>query len=192
MTDILIRDAIPEDAAALLEIYRPYVERTAVSFEYAAPSLGEFAGRIASATERYPWLVAECGGRLLGYAYAGAYKSRPAYGWAAESTVYVDMGARRCGIGGRLYRELESVLRAQGVQNMEASIAFPPTPDEYLTADSAEFHARMGFVQVARFRACGYKFGRWYDSVWMEKLIGGHESPPPPFRPYPELRGARL
>ncbi len=186
--NMLIRSARIEDAAALLEIYRPYADKTAVSFEYGAPSREEFAARVEKTLERYPYLVAENGGRLLGYAYAGAYKSRPAYGWAAETTVYMAQDMKRRGVGGLLYRELEAELREQGVQTMYACIACTDDADEYLNRDSLEFHARMGFSEVGRFHKCGYKFGRWYDTVWMEKFIGDNAVPPPPFRPRTEVR----
>lgn len=186
-----IRPAAPGDAAALLRIYAPYVRETAVTFEYDVPTREEFAARIAGTLTRYPCLVAERDGQPAGYAYAGAFKARPAYDWAVETTVYVDRAQRRGGVGRRLYGALERALSAQGILNLNACIACPAEePDPYLTGDSAAFHRRMGYRLAGRFTQCGFKFGRWYDMIWMERLIGPHTSSAPPVRPFsPELAG---
>lgn len=180
----LIRVAVPEDAAALLRIYAPYVERTAITFEYDAPSEEEFAGRIEKTLKRYPYLVAEEDGAALGYACAGAFNERAAYDWAAETTVYIAEDAKRRGLGRRLYQALEQALSAQNILNLNACIACPPREDPYLTRDSVEFHRSLGYRLVGTFTQCGYKFGRWYDMAWMEKHIGAHTSPQPAVRPF--------
>lgn len=185
--DLTIRAAAPEDAAALLAIYAPYVEKTAVTFEYSVPSPEDFAGRVARTLERYPWLIAEAGGQIMGYAYAGRFQERAAYGWAVETSVYVREDAKRRGTGRALYGALERCLAAQGVLNLNACIACPERPDEYLTRDSVEFHSRLGWRLVGEFRQCGCKFGRWYNMVWMEKHIGPHPANPPAVRPFPEV-----
>lgn len=190
--NLIVRPAAPEDAAALLEIYAPYVEKTAVTFEYAVPSAEAFAGRVARTLERYPYLAAEAEGRILGYAYAGPFKERAAYDWAVETTVYVREGERRRGIGRRLYEVLEGCLAAQGILNVNACIACPEREDEYLTRDSVDFHRRLGWRLAGEFRQCGCKFGRWYNMVWMEKHIGEHREDPPPVRPFPEILHAGL
>lgn len=183
-----IRVASPRDAEALLRIYAPYVEETAVTFEYVVPSLAEFAARIAATLERYPYLVAERDGAPVGYAYAGAFKARPAYDWAVETTIYVDRAQRRGGVGRRLYGALERALSAQNILNLNACIAYPSEEDPFLTRDSAAFHSRMGYRMAGRFTQCGFKFDRWYDMIWMERLIGPHTAPAPPVRPFsPEL-----
>ena len=110
-----IRIASPADAARLLEIYRPYVEHTAVSFEYAVPSLPEFEARIARTLQRYPYLIAEDEGGIVGYAYAGAFKEREAYQHGVELSVYVDWNRRGAGVGKRLYAALEQWLAKQNV-----------------------------------------------------------------------------
>jgi len=184
---IVIRAATPADAAELLAVYAPYVEQTAITFEYDVPSEQEFADRIRRTLERYPYLVAECGGRILGYAYAGPFKERAAYDWAVETTIYVRLDCRRSGVGRLLYDALERALAAQHILNLNACIAWPEQEDEYLTMDSVSFHERLGYRLVGRFRKCGYKFGRWYDMVWMEKLIGEHQAEMPPVIPFPEL-----
>lgn len=183
-----IRVAAPEDAAALLEIYAPYVERTAITFEYEVPTAADFAGRIARTLERYPYLVAEAAGRPLGYAYAGAFKERAAYDWAVETTVYVRREMKGRGIGKALYGALERALAAQNILNLNACIACPAEEDAYLDRNSVEFHRHMGYRLVGEFRQCGYKFDRWYNMVWMEKHLGPHRSGQPPVRPFPEIR----
>ena len=153
--DIQIRVARESDAAQLQAIYAPYVERTAVSFEYEVPDVATFAGRIRRVQERYPYLVAESDRELLGYAYAGSFHTREAYSWAAEASIYLRMDCRRMGIGSALYRALESALKAMGVRRLYASIAVPDEPDEHLTLDSVRFHAAMDYHTVGEFHHCG-------------------------------------
>ena len=179
-----IRDVRLTDAGSLLEIYAWYVRHTAVSFEYEPPTLEEFRGRIASTTARYPWLVAEEDGRLLGYAYAGAFKGRAAYDWSCETTIYIDRHLRCRGIGRALYTALEAALASMGMRNLYACSAFADPEDETLTLDSPRFHACMGYTQAGRCHRCASKFGRWYDMVWMEKRIGEHEADPEAVRRY--------
>lgn len=185
--EITIRTAKPEDAEALLEIYRPYVEHSAISFEWTVPDLKEFESRIRRITERYPYLVAERGGRLLGYSYTGPFIGRAAYSLAAEVTIYLSENSRGQGLGRKLYQTLEAVSRAQNITNLYACIGYPDPEDEYLTANSAQFHAHLGYRMAGRFRRCGYKFGRWYDMVWMEKLIGPHTPSAASLIPFPQV-----
>lgn len=182
-TSITIRTANPADAQALLNIYAPYVINTAITFEYAVPSVEEFASRIAHTLEKYPYLIAEEGGNILGYAYASPFHDRPAYDWAVETSIYVDQNIKHRGIGRKLHDALESTLREQGILNMNACIAYPPEEDEHLDKNSVEFHAHMGYRLVGEFYKCGYKFNRWYNMVWMEKMIGEHlsDQKPPKF-----------
>lgn len=104
MQNIRIRVASPKDADALLEIYKPYVLDTAVTFEYEVPSTSEFRRRINNVLEKYPYLVAEDNGEIVGYAYACAFHERPACGWAVETSVYVKQERRKQGIGKHLYK----------------------------------------------------------------------------------------
>lgn len=171
---IEIRNAKTSDADRLLEIYDYYVQNTAITFEYETPSLEEFTARIEHTMKRYPYLVVEVDGRIEGYAYAGVFKDRAAYDWSSETTIYIAHDSRKSGLGRMLYEALEEKLKAMGIQNMYACIAYLDVEDEYLTKNSAEFHEHMGFSKVGVFHKCGYKFGRWYDMVWMEKLIGEH------------------
>ena len=170
-----IRKATENDAEALLKIYAPYVEHTAITFEYEVPSVEEFRSRIRHTLEKYPYLVAEEDGEL-GYAYVGPFHDRPAYDWAVETSIYVDELRKHKGIGGKLHDALEQALKTQGILNMNACIAYPPKEDEYLDKNSVEFHHHMGYRLVGEFYKCGYKFHRWYNMVWMEKLIGEHLS----------------
>lgn len=190
MTDetAVIRLASPEDALALLDIYAPYVRETAITFEYEPPGLEEFQDRIRRTLERYPYLAAEAAGEIVGYAYAGPLKDRAAYDWAVETSVYLRTDWRRRGVGVRLYRALEDILRKQNVRNLYACVACPAAEeDARLTRNSVDFHAHMGWRAVGELRECGYKFGTWYNIVWMEKRIGGLPADPGPFIPFPEL-----
>lgn len=184
MSDIMIRAATPDDAGEILAIYAPYVEKTAITFEYDVPSPEEFRRRIAATLEKYPYLVAVNEGKIVGYAYAGPFKARAAYDWAAEVTIYLAPQATGLGIGRRLYAALEDALRDMGILNLYACIGYPETADEYLTRNSAEFHAHMGYGFIGLFHKCGYKFGRWYDMIWMEKIIGEHLPEQAEVRPF--------
>lgn len=166
-----IRTAMPEDAGALLRIYAYYVERTAVSFEYEVPSVDEFRERIRHTLEKHPYLVLEEDGEIKGYSYAGVFKARAAYDHCVETTIYLDREAKGRGYGRALYEALENALRKQGIRNLYACIGDPLTEDEYLTRDSERFHAHMGYAKVGTFHRCGYKFGRWYNMIWMEKFL---------------------
>ena len=171
---ILIREATVDDAPRLLEIYAYYVESTAITFEYDVPSQEEFRGRIEQIKARYPYLVIEKDGVIKGYAYAGVFKDRAAYDRSCEMTIYLERGAAGEGLGRKLYEALEAALREQGILNLYACIGYPDVPDEYLNYNSAQFHEHMGYRTVGTFHQCGYKFGRWYSMIWMEKMIGEH------------------
>ncbi len=175
-----IREAKLEDAAQILEIYAYYVENTAITFEYTVPTLPDFLDRMRSTMARYPYLVLERDGRILGYAYAGAFVGRAAYDWSCETTIYLAPAMRRRGLGRMLYEALERELGNMGILNLYACVAYPETEDAHLTRNSADFHTHLGFSKVGEFHQCGYKFGRWYNMIWMEKIIGAHQSEQPP------------
>ena len=174
----VIRPAVPEDAARLLEIYAPYVEKTAITFEYDVPTEEEFRGRIERIRARYPYLVIERGGVIMGYAYAGVFKDRAAYDRSCEMTIYLDRGAAGAGLGRKLYEALEEELKAKGILNLYACIGVPEEDDEYLDHNSEQFHEHMGYTKIGTFHQCGFKFGRWYNMIWMEKMIGEHREQP--------------
>lgn len=179
-----IRLAEKKDAHNLLEIYSYYVKNTAISFEYEVPTEEEFGNRIVKISERYPFLVGELDTQIVGYAYANAFRERKAYDWAVESSIYVDKNYRGMGIGRQLYEELEDCVRSQGIVNMNACIAVPEVPDEYLTNDSELFHECLGFYKVGQLNNCGYKFHRWYHIIYMEKMIGAHLDRQPPMKKF--------
>ncbi len=187
--NITIHLARPEDAPALVDIYSYYILNTAITYEYEVPSVEEFAGRIRRVLEKYPYLIARQGDEVLGYAYAGTFIARAAADWDVEVSVYIKHGAHRLGIGRKLYEALENILRQQGIVNLAAAIAAPhDEEDEYLTRDSLRFHGRMGYEFVGEFKKNGYKFGRWYDLVWMEKRIGEHLADMPRPKTLDEVR----
>ena len=187
MHEPIVRNANLADAQRLLEIYAYYVRHTAITFEIDVPTLADFQERMRGTMRRYPYLVIEEQGRILGYAYAGTFKARAAYDWACELSIYLDHSAQGRGLGGRLYAALEEALKQMGMLNLYACISYPDVEDEYLTRNSAEFHAHLGFTTVGRFRQCGHKFGRWYSMIWMEKIIGEHLPDQKPILRYADL-----
>lgn len=186
--NVIIRVAAVEDAEKLLQIYAPYVINTAITFEYEVPTIQEFRKRICHILKRYPYLVAEKNGELLGFAYASAFHERAAYDWAVETSIYICMNRRKMGIGRKLYDCLEKLLKEQGILNLNACIAYPRSEDEYLTKNSVEFHSHLGYRLVGEFYQCGYKFNRWYNMVWMEKQIGEHVSNQPAVKSFEDIR----
>ena len=174
MKEITIRTATLQDAASILHIYSYYIENTAITMEYDVPSLESFENRIRKILEHYPYLVAEQDGNILGYAYAGKFHERAAFFRSAEVSIYVDKDARKHGLGRMLYEALEKELKELGMLNIYASIAYADVEDEYLNHNSTQFHEHMGYKQVACFNQCAYKFHRWYDLIWMEKMLGEH------------------
>jgi Sortase and related acyltransferases len=186
-TDIAIRMATQADARELLEIYTPYVTDTAISFEYQVPSVAEFSERIRRTLLKYPYIVAAEDNRIIGYAYASAFKGRAAYDWAVETTVYLKQDCRGRGVGKKLYLALEELLKRQNILNLNACIAYAPADDAHLSNSSAYFHEHLGYKQVGHFTKCGYKFETWYDMIWMEKIIGEHEKMPVPIIPITEI-----
>lgn len=177
---IIIRTVTPEDAEALLAIYAPYVENTAITFEYNIPSEKEFKRRIKHILSKYPYLAAEQNGEIVGYAYASSFHEREAYAWAAETTIYIKQNKRNNGIGKKLYEELEQLLSLQNILNVNACIAYPEIEDEYLTQNSVQFHHHLGYKIAGEFHKCGFKFNRWYNIIWMEKHLGTHTINPLP------------
>lgn len=174
-----LRMARPEDARALLEIYRPYIATT-VTFEYVCPSLEEFEGRIAHTLERYPYLVLEEEGRPLGYAYAHPLAQRAAYGWSAELSIYLAQDTRGRGLGEKLYGALMELLSLQGVRTACALVTSP-------NPHSQAFHEKLGFVRTGLQEQVGYKNGRWLDLFFYQKAIGPYDREPEPVRTLREL-----
>ncbi|NQK66675.1 N-acetyltransferase [Streptococcus suis] len=163
---IVIRNAQVEDAANLVAIYAPYVEKTAITFETQVPAVEDFANRIEKTLKKFPYLVAVEEGQIVGYAYASTYYARAAYDWTVEMSVYVQKEARGKGIGTLLYTALEEELTARGFKNFLACIALP-------NPASIALHEKRGYQQVAHFKKVGYKFGTWHDIVWLQKSLVG-------------------
>lgn len=186
--DILIRTASEADAKQLRKIYAYYVENTAITFEYEVPSLEEFTHRIRETLKSYPYMVAVVDGEIAGYIYAGRFRTRAAYDWCAAASIYLDKQYHGMGIGRMLYAKLEELLVKQNIVSVYAAVAEPVEEDEYLTYNSKHFHEAMGYKIVARFQECGSKFGRWYNIIEMEKIIGIRTSPPKEFVPFEKLR----
>ena len=157
-----VRMATRKDIPAILDIYRPYVETTCISFEYETPSLTEFTQRFDSYTQQFPWLVWEEDGQILGYAYGSRPWSRSAYQWCAEASVYVAQQAHRRGIGKALYRALEELLFTQGYRVIYCLV----TTDN---PASIAFHEAMGYRITATLPGCGYKMGKELGVVYLEK-----------------------
>ena len=186
MDDMIIRTADADDASAIAEIYAYYTRYTAVSFEVDPPSADEMADRIRRYAQKYPYLVIEDEDEeILGFAFAHAFRERPAYDYAVETTIYLRPGERHRGLGRAIYTVLEDELRRMGVISLYACIAVSDAEDEYLNADSPRFHAAMGYKTCGEFKNCGRKFNRWYDMIWMEKLLGDFPPQPAPIVPYP-------
>ena len=159
-----IRRAIPADAAVLREIYRPYVETTAISFEVEVPSVEEFQWRISVAVEGWSWLVAEVDGRQIGYAYASAHRAREAYHTSVETSAYVRKDYQRQGIGRALYTQLLNELGERGYGSAFAGITLPNDA-------SVGFHKSLGFELIGVFPRVGRKFGAWHDVAWFYRAI---------------------
>ena len=168
---ITLRFAQPEDAEALVEIYRPYVTNTAISFEITVPSVEEFRRRIEDVSYYYPFLLAESDGKILGFAYAHAFGERRAYRFTAETSIYVDQSSRCIGIGTLLYRALLSILRAQGFHSVCAVITYPNNA-------SFSFHHAMGFKDSCVLPEFGFKLGKWYGVAYLYLQLSPARSEP--------------
>ena len=158
----MIRIATEADVAQMLAIYAPYIENTTITFEYHVPTEMEFLERFRRITARFPWLVWEENGRILGYAYGSAPFERDAYRWCAEDSVYLLPEAQGKGIGSRLCLALEKVLFYQGFRRIYALITAE-------NKKSVVFHQKLGYTLRAELPDAGFKFGRWIGVVWMDK-----------------------
>lgn len=167
MEKFKVRLVKKEDIKAILNIYAYYVENTSITFECEVPTIEVFEKRVVSTSAFFPYLVLEDEDGVAGYCYASFYRVREAYRYSCELSIYVDVNKRGKGFGNILYERLEKILKVQGFQNIYACITYP-------NVDSERFHQKHGFVRNAHFHKCGYKFDRWYDMIWMEKIIGNH------------------
>lgn len=166
---VVIRFADPaRDAAAILQIYAPYIEKTAITFETEVPALDGFEKRVAGIAAQYPYLVMELDGEMIGYAYAHRQAERAAFDWNAELSIYLKEGFTGRGLGGPLYELLEALLAMQGYVNFYGVITGS-------NAGSIALHERMGYALTGRHARTGWKMGRWHDTVWMHKRAGEGE-----------------
>ena len=179
----VIRLASPADAAAIHQIYGPIVRDTHISFEQSAPTAGQIAARVKTTLAQYPWLVCELDGRFAGYAYASAFRSRAAYQWTAETTVYVHADFQRRGVSRALYSSLLALLREQGYCQAVGVIALP-------NEGSIRAHEALGFRKIGVFENVGYKAGAWRASGWWQLELSRPSANPQPPRPLPTLRTA--
>ena len=166
-----IRMATVEDASAVLEIYTPYVQHSSISFEEESPSLQEMERRIADCLKHCPFLVCEMDGKTAGYAYASRYRTRSAYRYDVESSIYLAPEFQGRQIGSALYQALLELLRAQGFFTVYAAITVP-------NEQSVGFHHQFGFRTLGVHPASGYKQGAWRDVLWMEKTLLARDGVP--------------
>jgi L-amino acid N-acyltransferase YncA len=169
-----VRAATEGDAAACAAIYAPYVTDTAITFEFEPTTTGQMAERIAAAERTHAWLVLEDledDGGVVGFAYAGPFKSRPAYRWACETSIYLEIGRRRTGGGRALYEALFRRLAERGYRTAIAGMALPNEASEGL-------HRALGFEPVGTYRRIGWKHGRWHDATWMQRTLAEATDPP--------------
>lgn len=172
----MIRLADEGDSAQIARIYAPIVRDTIISFETEPPRVGEISGRVRETLTRWPWLVYERDGEILGYAYAGAHNPRAAYQWSVDVSAYVREDARRTGVGRGLYSSLLAALELQGFYNAYAGITLP-------NEASVGLHEALGFRPVGVYEGVGYKLGAWRDVGWWGLALRRNardETPTPP------------
>jgi len=166
--EIKLRLAKLEDAQEILDIYIPYIIDSNVTFEYTAPSLNDFENRMKIIMKKYPYIVAVCEEKIVGYAYAHVHMERAAYQWNVETSIYVDQNLKHQGIGRLLYCKLLEILKVQNVQNVYGCVTLP-------NENSEKMHYAFGFQLVGKFHNTGYKFKKWHDVGWFELHIGNQE-----------------
>ena len=159
-----------EDIAEVLEIYAPYVQNTAITFECDVPSLESFSDRVRHYTEQYPWIVAKDHGKIVGYSYASLYRSREAYQWCCELSVYLRPEAQGMDLGRTLYSALMDLLTLQGYYTVYGVITLP-------NEASLALHNRLGFSMDGIQKNCGFKLGSWHNTAIMSKVLRDFEPP---------------
>jgi L-amino acid N-acyltransferase YncA len=180
-----LRLATPDDAAAIAAIYAPVLRDTAITFEVEPVGTEEMGRRVATTLRRHPWLVAEIDGKVAGYAYAAQHRTRSAYDWSADVSVYLAPQARRRGLGRALYIALLDLLTAQGFANAVAGIALPNDA-------SVRLHESLGFTAVGVYRSVGWKLSSWHDVGWWQLRLTSSDAPPQPLLRLSELPASRM
>lgn len=169
----IIRLATADDAAPIQAIYAPNVLHTAISFEHVPPTVEEMRQRIQKTLPRWPWLVCEHRGEIVGYVYAGAHRTRAAYQWSVDVSVYVQARVHRAGVGRALYSSLLALLTLQGFHCAYAGITLP-------NLGSVGLHEALGFRPIGVYREVGYKLGAWHDVGWWSLRLGAAPGAPEP------------
>lgn len=185
MQKINFRLATTDDAAEVLAIYAPYVQNTNITFEYEVPSLAEFIQRMANILAKFPYIVATVDDTIVGYAYVSTFRSRRAYDWSVETSIYLKQDFQGERIGTSLYKILEAIVKLQNITNLVASITYP-------NPASIAFHEKLGYKKIAHFTKCGYKNNHWYDMIFMEKFINEHTIPAKEIIYLPKLEQSKL
>lgn len=187
---ICVRAATPQDAEQLLEIYTPFVisadcSLSNVSFELEAPSVEEFSQRIVDISSKYPYLVGEKDGQILGYVYCHPYRERLAYQWSVEVTIYLAPAGQGKGLGRVLYEAMESILRLQGITMLYSCITLG-------NEHSIKMHEALGYRLIGTFSKSGYKNGQWLDTVWLEKQLQACPAQPANMKSWRDLPSAAV
>lgn len=177
---VLVRLAAVEDAAAVLDIYAPYISQTAFTFETEVPSVEEFRMRMEKYLQKYPWLIAEIDGKVAGYVYGSVHREREAYQWTCECSVYIHDDFKGYGIGSALYEALFQILKLQGFRNVYAAITIPNEASDNL-------HQKLGFEKFAEYQNIGCKFGKWHSVGWWRLQVNAYENAPEPPVPFKKM-----
>jgi L-amino acid N-acyltransferase YncA len=160
----MIRPVLLSDSEDICSLYNYYVLNTHINFEEEEVSVKEMEERIQNVTEKYPWLVYEESGKVIGYAYASAWKSRCSYRHSVETSVYLAKGNEGKGIGTKLYAELFKILDKTDTHAVIGGVALP-------NEASIALHERFGFEKIAHFKEVGFKFNQWIDVGYWEKIL---------------------
>jgi phosphinothricin acetyltransferase len=166
-----IRMASTADCASILSIYKYYVLNTCITFEYDVPSVEEMENRMKSIQTKYPYLVAEIDGKIIGYAYATDFRFRAAYQWSPECAIYLDNEMQGKGIGKILYQTLFSILKLQGFYNVFGGVGLP-------NEKSVQLHLKCGFEEIGTYKNIGYKHGKWHSTQWFQIVLNEHKIDP--------------
>lgn len=162
--DFSIRMATLDDAVAIQAIYEPYIINTSITFEYKPIPVQAFQKRMETVLKEFPWLVYEIQGKVVGYAYCSRFKERAAFDWDCECSVYIDQDYHRRGIASALYQKLFELVEKQGYYTIYSLI-------NNSHQSSIELHKKFGFEEIAVYRNTGFKLGKWWDLLVMEKRI---------------------
>lgn len=181
MSKVKIRLATPADGAVILDIYKWYIENTAITFETEVPPVEDFEKRIEKTLTCFPWLVCEVDGVVAGYAYASKHRERAAYQWSADLSIYVDENYHRRHIAKALYKALEDILKLQGYYTVFAGVTTPNPKSE-------AFHTVYGFDTIGVFDNVGYKLGQWRSVKWFKYTLADYAKEPTPLKTFPEVK----